>query len=85
MIISKEAYKIFKKAHPDLTVVEAALYDNKYYMFVALKDPNVPEFNDPYYAIDKNTGELYNFTPTRNLEKFYKAFREHPIDVRSLK
>ena len=83
----KQAYQVLKKKHPDLTVTKAALYDRNYYMFIAVKNPNEKPNReiDPFYAVDKRDGTLYNFTPTSDLGKFFAAFRDHEISLKEMR
>lgn len=85
MITPEKAYKFFKKAHPDLKVTEAALFRNEYYIFVGVEDENIVDYNDPYYAVDTKTGEIYNYCPINDIDDVNDAFVNHNIDVSKLK
>ncbi len=83
MISLKEALEIFKEKHPILTVTAAYLYDNKYFMFVAVRDTNEVNINSPYYLVDVK-GTIYNITPTMNIDAFNDALENHKLDIRRL-
>jgi len=85
MISLKEAYRIFKKKMPELTVTAAAFYKGKYYLFNAQKNPNEVDYNDPFYVVDKNTGEVGHLLPMLDLDGFNDAIRNHEFDLKALK
>lgn len=68
----QEAYKLFIKKHGNLTVTECIDY-GKYYVFVAVEDPEKVDISDPYYAVDKKTGEVGYFSPAGDIEKWVAA------------
>lgn len=76
-MITNEAYKIFKKAHPDLEVRACCFYDNRYFIFTALPKGVEIDYNDPFYAVDKKTGIVSNFSPAGNIAKWAEAMRLH--------
>lgn len=79
MIDVDKAIDVFTKNHPDRTITRAAVYDNRLFVFEALEDPRAPDYNNPYFAIDANTGEEVTFSPLLDLMKFHSAFRDHQI------
>lgn len=82
---AKEAYSSFMKKHPGLTVTEAAEYDDKYFLFVAVEDPDRIDYGDPFYLIDRKTGEIKNFSPIDDLDKFEEALDERDLSINMLK
>ena len=82
MINAKEAYAIFKKQYPSLTVTECCLYKNKWYIFTAPEKPGEVDFNDPYYAVNKITRKLTNFTPMEDLDAWLDALTNHQVNWR---
>ena len=85
MITLKEAYKIFKKKMPNLTVTAAALYKGKYYLFNAQENPNEVDYNDPFYVVDKNTGEVGHLLPSLDMDGFLDAIHNHEFDLKALR
>lgn len=81
MMNAKEAVMNFVDKRPNLIIMKAAVYDNDLYIFEAVEDPDKPDYNSPYYLMDKNTGEIAWFSPTVDLEKFHKAFRDNQISI----
>lgn len=79
MISVKKAAEYLRKKAPELTIIKAVDYDSKYYLFSAVENPNEPDFNDPYYVVDKNTGEVYSFSPMKELPKFLTALHTKTI------
>ncbi len=68
-----DAYKLFKKKHPDLIVKECCLYDEKYYIFTALRRGEKVDYNDPFYAVNEKTGEVTYFCPMDDIDKWNAA------------
>ncbi len=81
MIETKEAKKIIEDKFPELTVTGGCDYDEFYYVFEAVKDVNKTDYNCPYYAVSKNNGRVYSFTPMEDLDKFFDAMDERPLTV----
>ena len=81
MITLKDAIKALDKKWPGLTVVDAIDYDEKYYVLTAVENPKEVDYNDPYYAVDKKTGDVYSFDPTSDLPKFARASYEKKLKL----
>ncbi len=79
MINANKAKEIMKRKLPDLTVTSGCDYDEEFFVFEAVKDVNKTDYNCPYYAVSKQVGEVYGFTPMEDLDKFFDA-----MDTRSL-
>lgn len=55
------AIKDFKMTIPELTVIQVTDYDPENYLICAVKDKNrINESIDPYYKMNKATGEIDN-------------------------
>ena len=76
----QEAYSAFQKKHKKLTVTECIDYDKDHYVFVAVENPNEPDYSDPYYAVNKRNGEVSFFSPAGDIEAWVDA-----IETRSVK
>lgn len=84
MISAKEAYYLLKKKHPELTIIEASLYDKEWYLFLAVEDPNAKEnFSDPFYLVNKNTKEIKPFVPMTNMRKYNESISQHLLSINS--
>lgn len=83
MLSPKEAYTIFKKAHPNLNVLECSFYDNSAYLFTAPEGDN--DYTDPFYLVDANSGKLSPFVPITNMAKYTDAVRNHPIELSEMR
>lgn len=81
MIDSNDAILKFTKAHPDLTITKAAVYDGKDYLFEAVEDADRMDYDSPFYLMDGKTGEITPFVPTMNMLGFHEAFRDHQIRI----
>ena len=63
MISFEEAFKLLKKKHPGIYIKSTFETDSNNYCFVAFKDPNNTRELDPFYAVDKTSGEVNRFAP----------------------
>lgn len=69
----EEAQKQLEKRYPNLTVVRGVDYDKEHYVFSA---PTSDEELDPFYGVDKRTGEITHFSPEDDLEHFLDVWDE---------
>ena len=80
MITFEEAFKLLKKKHPGIYIKSTFEAGTGVYCFVALRDPNNPRELDPFYSVDKTTGEVRKFAPAIDyltfLDKLQKTNRE---------
>lgn len=79
MMNFKQAMNEFIKHSPDLTILRCIDYDSEHYVIEAVKDPNVTDYNSPYYGVDKNTGAISSFIPTFDLPAFFDAVRNRTV------
>ncbi len=84
MINVKKAYNIFKLKY-SYVIEDIIDYDSDWYIFAVIKDKNNIDFNDPYYALNKSTGEIVNFSPADDMLKFVKALRTKKINPKIYK
>lgn len=73
LINKKKAIEKVRKKHPDLTIRAITSYDSKYWIVVATPDRKDGHM-DPYYAVDKTTGQVFYFAPD-DLVKFGQAMQ----------
>lgn len=69
----EEAQKQLEQKYPNLTVVRGVDYDKEHYVFSA---PASDEELDPFYGVDKKTGEITHFSPEDDLEHFLDVWDE---------
>lgn len=81
MIKVPEAARRLKKRHPEVTIKGCALFDTNHYLFVAPSNGG-QDFNDPYYLVSIDEGEVYSFAPADYLDEFVKALDEREIDLK---
>lgn len=77
-----DAMNAFKKAHPDLEITACYDYDNRYFLFEAPDKSIDKDYNDPYYAVDKNSGKVFYYSPAGDYDKFFDAL-DREIDISS--
>ena len=73
MMNYKQAIIAFRKKFPKLTVTRCIDYDKEHYVVEALENVNVPNYNSPYYGVDKRTGKITGFIPAFDIEGFNEA------------
>ena len=71
--------KVVQNTFPRQNLVEAYEYDENHFMFTVIKKRNEPQFDDPYYVIDRRTGKVSHILPTIDLEKFDDVINNHKI------
>lgn len=78
--IKENITNAFKKAHPELKLNYIMDYDSDWYVINAT-DPKIDSDDqiDPYYAANKQSGEIVNFIPTIDDETFYEAYEKRRL------
>lgn len=84
MITSVEAARLLKNEYPKRKIVEAAVYNSKYYLFIALEDISKPDPNDPCFLVDMKSGKIIQISPTMDIQKYSDALLNHRIEVPKL-
>lgn len=79
MITSERVIQHFKRQFPKLVVTRVIDYDTIHYVVEAVRDLKVPDYNCPYYGVDKRTGEITSFIPTFDLDEFFNALETRTI------
>lgn len=72
MITAKQAANIFSKRFPSLKIMECRELP-EYWLFTAVENPDEPDYNDPFYAIGKNDGKMYSYSPFDDIDDFNNA------------
>ena len=85
MLNVKQAAEKAKAYEPDRTITAVCDYDGDFYIFTMLKDPKVNDYNDPFYAVSKHDGKVYNFSPSGDFNKFGEAMQKRSIPLDILK
>lgn len=70
-----EASRKLQQAHPELYITDGVDYDEDLFVFTAVDDPSATQYDDPFYSVNKRTGEIKPFLPILNLKKFSEAQR----------
>lgn len=74
-----QAIAAFIKRFSNLTVLKCIDYDDSYYVLEAVEDPDITDYNLPYYAVDKNNGKVTSFIPTLDLDAFFDALENRTV------
>lgn len=84
MITVPEAVKRLKKRHPDVVVKKAAVLSEDFYIFLAPVKGVKDDFNDPYYLVDTDEGEVYTFSPVDYMDDVIDAFENRRINLKKV-
>ena len=68
MIDSKTAESIFKKEKPGIEILKVYDYDDEHYLVSTIAKEK--RKMDTFYGVDKNTGEITNYSPTGDMNHF---------------
>lgn len=80
MITPIQAKEIVKRSEPKRTITEGFELRN-HYVFCAVENPNEVDYNDPYFAVHKQTGEITNYVPSMDMVNFVNARNNHRIPI----
>ena len=72
MINPKQAAEILKKKYQKLTITECVELP-KHWLFTAVENPDIPDYDDPFYAIRKSDGVVCSYSPLDDLDNFSQA------------
>lgn len=72
MISKEQAEKLLGDKYPKLIITKIVDYDDDHYVIEAVKSLEEPDYNLPYYGVDKNTGEITSFSPGEDLDYFFE-------------
>lgn len=78
-MIFEDAIKRFKSQFPELIVLRCIDYDDKHFVIEAVENLDITDYNDPYYGVDKDTGEVTGFIPSLDLDAFFDAVEERTV------
>lgn len=79
MMTVDQAKERFNKEYPGKDIKVVAAFDNNTYLFIAMDKGNEEEVGDPNYLINKNTGQITQFNPMDNFEKFNSALQKRRL------
>jgi len=77
MISREQAKLLVGKKYPDLEVVKVMDYDDLHFV-VETSDGHTDSMSmDPYYGVDRKTGEVTSFSPSADIEKFFEMLERN--------
>lgn len=79
-----QAIKNLTKRHPDVDVKRVALLTEDFYILFAPTKGVETDFNDPYYLVDTDDGEVFTFSPFEYMDAVEDAFKNREIDLRKI-
>ena len=85
MIKIPEAANRLKKVHPDVRIAKVAFLDSEYYLFVAPSTDEGPDYNDPFYLVGIENGDVHTFAPAEYpeyLDALKEALDKRSVDLR---
>ena len=81
MLNVQQAINALRKTYPKRQITQAIDYDSKWFLFLAVENPDRVDFDSPYYAVDKQTGAVRSYSPVDDLEKFTDAVYTRQIKL----
>lgn len=75
----RAAISTFTKKFPTLVVTRCIDYDERHFVIEAVENVDVPNYINPYYGVDKDTGKVTGFIPTLDLDAFFDAVSKHTV------
>ena len=79
MITPKQAANAVKQKFPKYNVGSVFDYDATHYVVEATEKTNEPDFNAPYYAVEKASGKVSCFAPGDDFDKWFDALDKGPV------
>ena len=80
-----EAIANLKKRHPDVEVTKAAVLSEDFYIFIAPVKGVGIDYNDPFYLVSTDDGEVYTFSPADYMKDVIDAFENRRIDLKRVR
>ncbi len=81
MLTIEEAMAALEEYAPGRTITEAFLYKDSY-LLTAPRSTKDIDYGDPYYLVNKKTGQVRNFLPMSDLPGFFNAMTNHPVKLK---
>lgn len=79
MISLEKAKVLFKQKYPKREVMKIMDYDSVWYLFEAVEDRNVRDFDSPFFAVNKQTGTVRTYSPMDDIDNFMSVVADHVI------
>lgn len=81
MIGLQKALELMRKKKPERTVTQAFNYQNTHYIFVAPRTGLEIDYNDPYFAVDRSTGDILSYSPADDLENWIATMQKGELHL----
>ena len=79
MIGIDETIKIVNREYRDRIVKSIFVYGDNYLVYAPDKRLAGEDYSDPYFTVDRKSGEVRHFLPTRDISGFSRALRNGTI------
>jgi hypothetical protein len=70
---------VFEKLHPKLKVVRCVDYNSEYVVVEVVEEYGSINFSDPFYAVNKKTGDVVSFTPAEDPDSYFEAVEKRTL------
>ena len=77
-----QAIKNVSKRHPDVEVKRVAVLNQDFYIVYAPVKGVKTDYNDPYYLVDTDDGEVFTFSPIEYMDAVKDAFDNREVDLK---
>ena len=74
-----KAIRAFKAKFPKLIVTRVIDYDREHFVVEALENLSKPNYNNPYYGVDKKTYKITGFIPSFDMDAFIDAVENRTV------
>lgn len=81
MVSEKKAVSILLNKYPKKKVTQIIDYDSKWFLLLAVENPNKVDFDSPYFAVNKQSGAIRSYSPIDDLDKFTEAIQNRVKDL----
>lgn len=81
MINAEKAIALVHKKYPKRTAVQIIDYSSKRFLVAAVENTETTDLDSPYFAVDKQTGEIRTYSPVDDLERFTAAIQTRATNI----
>lgn len=80
MINVQQAITNLNRKYPKRKVTAAIDYD-KYWWILEAPEEGKPDLDAPYYAVNKQTGDIKTYSPMADLDKFSEVYPDKLVEI----
>lgn len=81
MIDQDKAIELVRKKYPKRTAVQIIDYSSKWFLVAAVENTETTDLDSPYFAVDKQAGDIRTYSPADDLERFTAAIQTRATNI----